>query len=57
VLVREDLGVLVLRQLLEVGVGPPEQKVDEEAEQFLEESRIVKRSVQQPLQESRNGDS
>ena len=35
-LVGEDLRVLVLSQLLEVGVGFPEQQVDEETEELLE---------------------
>ncbi len=34
-LVGENLGVLVLRQFLEVGVGLSQEKVNEEAEHFL----------------------
>ncbi len=34
-LVGENLGVLVLRQFLEVGVGLSQEKVNEEPEHFL----------------------
>ena len=41
VLVCENLGVLILRQLLQVGVGLAEQEVDEEAEKFLKQKKEI----------------